>query len=841
MRVRIYGIIAAIVMLLCGMNLTVCAGTDSENLAVLGVLPESVAAAEDNKAVSRGEFAYMAAQLTGCGELASETSLFSDVSSNNVYSGYINYLARLGVVKGNENGEFLPDDPIYTEDAYKIVINALGFSIYANQNGEENYFKAAYNLGFLNGVANGGDGILRKKSAVRLMKNIIFSELPSATYQKKNEQTQTNYSNEQSRVLLAETFGISVYEGVISNVNLADNSADFTVVKNKYDTNPDILTPGNKIKLKGGNKTNLYEYENLSVSVWVRNENELVSINLIEDVEIRYTGILSVNGNSDRTAKYSADGINRITIADDEKEYKLTDNARIMLNRKTVTGTVNLSGRFAKIVISDGDVECIETWDLKEGGIITSVNESNIQYIFGENAKVNLGKFDECNEKLFFIGGRIASLKEIKKNSLFYYYMEEDYVVIAVSEKIITDKFMGVSDDGVNIGDIEYDARNVYFSDDGENYKLNKNSEKLFGKTIDAYAAPNGDILYIKPSDGNAADNEFIGILYGTSSENGISDETDVAMWRLGGEKPQKVTYKITAKTKYEDGITLDELKANIKNYDGKGVYKFKINSSEKITKVSKLKPFYGYNSDSVKVSVSGTFMDVYSPAFVYYNSRRLYYDNVKVTVLYEYDGEFTVKQVMWQDLYSRNIGPKGVTMEFFGEEKESVPNFIILTGDIEPIGNISIKPGFVTGRKQVMDENGNNAVMLDIYYRGEKRQEIVSEKIASKIPEKALIEYNDGLQFSDNGIYLHSVTDLSGNWQSWDMPHGTVEKYDGKRVYFTDGTALFTNNPRIISYNSNRKMPFEFKKSQYDVLPGATLYYVDDKDGITDMIYIEE
>ncbi len=96
--------------------------------STIGMLHPSIALYED-EAITRGQFAYIAARLIGYdGESTPSISRFADVDLANPYLGAINHLYDAGVVRGTGNSSFNPDDAIIFNDASAIIVKILGYS-----------------------------------------------------------------------------------------------------------------------------------------------------------------------------------------------------------------------------------------------------------------------------------------------------------------------------------------------------------------------------------------------------------------------------------------------------------------------------------------------------------------------------------------------------------------------------------------------------------------------------------------------------------------------------------------------------------------------------------------
>lgn len=85
-----------------------------------------------SRTVTRAEMAAIVCRiLKEEGNVAQYKGLtrFSDVSSDNWASGYINIASIKGVIEGDGNGRFRPEDEVKYEEAVKMIVRAIGADV----------------------------------------------------------------------------------------------------------------------------------------------------------------------------------------------------------------------------------------------------------------------------------------------------------------------------------------------------------------------------------------------------------------------------------------------------------------------------------------------------------------------------------------------------------------------------------------------------------------------------------------------------------------------------------------------------------------------------------------
>lgn len=104
------------------------AATALEQLDILSGYPDGTFGAE--KPITRAEMAAIVCRMidkeTDAKKAMGET-IFDDVSSDHWASGYINIASKEGIINGDGNGKFRPEDDVKHEEAIKMVVCALGY------------------------------------------------------------------------------------------------------------------------------------------------------------------------------------------------------------------------------------------------------------------------------------------------------------------------------------------------------------------------------------------------------------------------------------------------------------------------------------------------------------------------------------------------------------------------------------------------------------------------------------------------------------------------------------------------------------------------------------------
>lgn len=838
---RILSVVLAILLMTC--CIPTMAADYNDFLKNINVIPGNFLADEQN--VTRAEFAYMVASVVAGGEIEASDTRFSDVSKSDIGSGHIEFLANLGIINGYGSGEFGKDDPLTFETAYIILMRALGYSNLMNQNlSISNYTELASIVGLDTVGHINKDGYVSKSGATDIIYDVITAELKKVTYfnsKDGNVELGLDSASSTTQGILAENFGISAYKGVISDVDTLKYNIKFTVKKNLYQNNPVFLSNGVVKTYTVSSNLNIYEYNKVPVTVWVNEDDVVLHIAPDKDVDVRYLNILSVNGD-DAAKGYATSQITRMTFLDDEEEYDVSDEATYKYNGKDYVGQITLAGKYARVVMQNDEVIHIETWDLEEGGIITEVTTTELRYIKGAQTSI-IRNFNNYDKKMFFIAGRCASSSELKTDSLFYYYSNEDYIVIVVSEKVITDKLISKSDKNIEIGNsILNCGEPLYCLNNNGVYEKVSSSDSivpLFGKIVKAYVAHNGKVLYIKPDDGQVITSSFYAAVTGVEEDSMSDNEGEIELLVLEQNIETK-RFKLNEKTRYNDNLSMNDLANTARDLTGKGIYEFKVSEKGNVTSVSKPEAFYGYGTDTVSVKIT-SFSTLSGTASVKIGSNPIYFTGVPIIAIYDKDGKMSATKIEWSELSSRSV-PSGVTLTFFGKGKLSTPSLVILTGALNEIGGTKVLGGVVTDKFITVNESGEQKVNIVVATSQGKKEYSVTQEVADTLKKYTFIRYVEDTKLSESDIYIRKTWDVSGYHETWQdsstnmqMLKGTVDMADDKRICFEDGTAIFMHpsNFQIMCVDESSPNKRFDAYSVDKLVKGDTIFYHKDSEGI--------
>lgn len=124
-----------------------------------------------NKTVTRAEMATLVCRMLGETENLTVSSVFTDVPTTHWANRYVAKAAELGIVGGYGNGKFGPEDTVTYEQAITMVVRAVGLNEMAMEYGgyPDGYIQIALESGYLANISSQkGTPLFRFEIAVLL-------------------------------------------------------------------------------------------------------------------------------------------------------------------------------------------------------------------------------------------------------------------------------------------------------------------------------------------------------------------------------------------------------------------------------------------------------------------------------------------------------------------------------------------------------------------------------------------------------------------------------------------------------------------------------------------------
>ncbi len=551
-------------------------GEEYELLKALGIVNSKIVI--DDKDITRGEFAILLANLSGFYDGGDEISHLVDVEEEYFSKNEINYVASKGYMKGRSDDKFCPGYNLTADEAYRVVLTALGYGIYAANSG--GYTATASSIGLSKGVNVGRQ--LSKKSAVRLIYNALDTGILSASEYKVTDGGVSQVMKT-TETPLTEWLNLDYAEGLVTKVGTS-------VINNDYSIGGDFMIGDTSLELSKDD--NVYEYlgfvcrayydkddYSLKAVVNRENKNDITQIDTASCVYVD-DAIVYDNGKGAKRVEVKAIDevvLNGVPVAADERESAISNaDGRIVVNKVS-----DYDGKI--ILITSYETYYVSGISQEKTTIYDRVNTARRLVIDYDNASVDIKYSDgsECRFEQIKTGNVLSILR----------HGTGDDVTVIVSDKSVSGKLTAksVEDLTIEISATEYAVTKDYITKDLPEP----------GTSITAYLDCFGRVAYI--DDGGSE-----GYSYGFIRKYYPSDDDDTLLslniFTLDGTF---VTYNTREKTKI-DGKTFDtpdkKIEALSKENGNLGVYRlvrYKLNSAGEISHIDTSVNTSGSESDS--------------------------------------------------------------------------------------------------------------------------------------------------------------------------------------------------------------------------------------------------
>ena len=293
--------------------------------------------------MTRGEFAKFASILTGYGEGNKNANMFSDVPADHEYAGYINGLAKAGVVSGYRGTGYSPDSNVSMNEAVTTVVRAMGYAAKAEAQGGYPYGSTAVaqRLGLLDNITV-SNAAITKAEAIQLAYNALEADAMVAEGLINGE---VSYGTYRGYTLGEYVFGMVHLTGVVEAVDIS------AIMGENLLDSEQILIDGVEILAE---EEVLWDYLGYEVDAWYitgkNGINKLVHIEKTDYnkvISVPIADIIDISGA--KVTYYDEDG------KKDEASYKIAG--------AVVYNTVATYEAFNKEMIADAD-----------GGVVTLVS-----------------------------------------------------------------------------------------------------------------------------------------------------------------------------------------------------------------------------------------------------------------------------------------------------------------------------------------------------------------------------------------------------------------------------------------------------------------------------------
>ncbi len=434
-------------------------GTEFEDAAaqlrVLGIMEGDYGTGNfrPNDSIIRSEFAKIAVVALGLDDVAQTAkgmTSFADVVENHWASGYINVAAAQGIIIGDGDGNFRPDDAINYAEALTILVRLIGYKPVVENTGTWpiNYLTRAAQLGITQDVP-----VFTNQDAVRgMVAKLMVNTLTVDVMTQIGHGANATYEVQAGKNLLTENLNIHQATGVVAG-NEALNPSGVTLEEGQVAINGKAYNVGN---------TAVADLLGYKVSFYATANNEII---IVEEA-----GSTVVEFNSGEITDATA-----TTLTQDDTDYDIED-AYLVFNGKVAA----LADHADKLVVASGNVTLVQNGDGHADFIFATSFETRVvnEVIPADSIVYFKGGFEELN-----YSADDATIHLVKDGYEIGFEDLNEYDVLAIAEAIggdfavafvITDTVQGIIEeiDGGNlvINGSAFQLKNAISSENDESY-----------------------------------------------------------------------------------------------------------------------------------------------------------------------------------------------------------------------------------------------------------------------------------------------------------------------------------------------------------------------------------
>ena len=526
-------------------------------IEVLGALDIMVGDAETgafrpDDTIKRSEFAKVAVTSMGLGSVAESSehaTKYPDVVENHWANGYINVATNQGIVIGDDQGNFRPDDTITYAEAATVLVRLIGHAPAAEKKGgfPTGYISVASQQGITKNAVASNDTAVKRGMVAQMTNNALTV----------NKMEQTSFGGDESyeivdKTLLSDELNTQIIKGQITAVGtsgLTGTSAlrddeirigdEVYEVENKAmaqasrllgfnveayvreDDNKDqklVLARAEKnknasIKITADNIDSITEGEMLKIEYWNDKENDTKTqeINVSNSAKYLFNGkAISFDASALQPASgsltvldHNRDDVYDVVFIESYENY-VVDEVIVSSNRITdkygkSSLVLDPENKDVKFALTRGGQE-ISLKDIKEWDVLSVATSKDKSIVIVEVTTESVsGRVEEQHGEKFVIGGKEYKVaanypNEINLNDEGTFYLDKDQNIAAVdATSVLSSNYAYLLAAEITTGFDKYLQMKVFDKNgqvklvtSGEKIKLNGVANKTPAEVLDA-------------------------------------------------------------------------------------------------------------------------------------------------------------------------------------------------------------------------------------------------------------------------------------------------------------------------------------------------------------------
>ena len=551
-----------------------------ETLAALGIIKgyEDGTFGAD-KAITRAEAVAIVNRIQNLSLAASGAagaSLYTDVAADHWALGDINLATQMGVISGDGNGLFRPEDQVSYQEMVKMLTSALNYGPAVAEHGgwPTGYLVVAQNKGILADTVNGGATAANRGVVAQLTFNALTAPLME----------QTGYGDDK------EYHFIDANDGYAHTKTLLDQKLDIYKVAVEAEANDSVALTGtvaNPGEVIVSLLADMYFDVNVPTDLagnftWKKANSDLgdqlayqaiayVKKNAEKKYEVLYSAVDKIANSTVTVPAADITGVTSTVISTEDeenvKEKYYIDGSTVVLVNNVALGSslalsdftydgVNVLDNDVTFLYNDNNDDAIDYIFIKKFATdVVAEASHNGKTIVGKQALINLDT--DANKKLVYtltLDGEEATPADLQEGDVFSYIvsnMRNSYEIIATRNSVegTIDAYSATKAEWTIGGEVYEESQSAKAN--GMNTKL----QTTPGVSGTFYLDPFGKIAYFEKAATNgavAAANFGLVKNFGLTSNSALGKKAGVELLKADGTTEQivlanKVTVVTTA------------------------------------------------------------------------------------------------------------------------------------------------------------------------------------------------------------------------------------------------------------------------------------------------------
>ena len=501
-------------------------------ISVLAGDPEGTFRPGDS--ISRAEMAAIIVRIYGMeANVVSGPTKFDDVPADHWSSGYVNIASGLGVINGDGDGKFRPDDKVKYNEAVKMLVCVLGYGLHAQEAGgwPAGYLVMATTLGVDEDVLNQGGEASRETVAKLVYNTIDLDYLEKVGYG-----VEEQWVAVEGRTLLSEKMKVQKLEEIVSESYTTSVFGEGSVREGQ-------VRIGNTRMLLGNTDADKYvgypviayakfdakvDKELSTLVYYELMEEDVVYVEAIpEDIAGVTAGSITIYEdyeNSSKTIKYTTDDDSYIFVNGvGDKEFDISTLFK--------AGRVDFSGKVTIIDIDDDQIIDALFVDKTETIVVGSIKpNSKGFYISGINAEEKerfpqgnkiIDLSDESVKVTIVKDGENVTYKDLAEYDVLTYSVNGNIYNFTVSNEVVEGKIEQISSEDEYVVDGKAYEKSPYFIKKVDNEIV---EEPSIGDEVALYLDIYGQIAYAEVTAASSNADSYAYVL-GMQTEEGFDED----------------------------------------------------------------------------------------------------------------------------------------------------------------------------------------------------------------------------------------------------------------------------------------------------------------------------